>query len=559
MEGIEATGSLIEALNGKVEDNDDIDVNRKRKSATEAGSKKKKSRSIYSKSRTKGKRSSKQAAGQSDVPESELVDPAGGEDPNKLYCYCQQPYNAFLFYIGCENCDGWFHGTCAKMTEEDADDVSSWFCNDCTAATGKVPIWRPRCAAYEFMKECRKRKAEEEQKRKSEEEASLPMKEEVATELGPKLEEEIPQQHEEAKPTETEASSSEQEPAFPAQPLIQPLPPEFTLPLTCKRYLPDPTNLEPTEPTSLDQLESKPAEEDQSLTCPKPFHQLLPIMAPEGSRFCSDSCGLTLARHTLLSAIHSKKVPKKDATLNTSINEDILKHPPVKDTPSYSEEVDRERLRKLVGLIHLMKLRVRAIEELQKNIDGAIERAWKALVPVSLIDGRSPVSTTSQPSQTLEVSSAGGEPPPPVQRVVAHGKICGFDTRIIKDWLVPDWPIWVEGKHEKEDSMDIDDMANVDSMKQADNVALGSSKETGVANGEEQEGMEPVDTMCMAVGRCELHHNWKTLRSREAELELELQVSSLLSALKEYQWLKRRMLKRRADWGVPTQSSDIPE
>ena len=35
------------------------------------------------------------------------------------------------FYIGCDLCSNWFHGTCVNITEEQARFIDSYICEDC--------------------------------------------------------------------------------------------------------------------------------------------------------------------------------------------------------------------------------------------------------------------------------------------------------------------------------------------------------------------------------------------------------------------------------------------
>lgn len=37
----------------------------------------------------------------------------------------------FRFYIGCDLCSNWFHGTCVGITEDRAKYVVSYVCDDC--------------------------------------------------------------------------------------------------------------------------------------------------------------------------------------------------------------------------------------------------------------------------------------------------------------------------------------------------------------------------------------------------------------------------------------------
>ena len=59
-------------------------------------------------------------------------------DPNELYCICQTPYDPTLFYIGCEKCGEWFHGSCVGVTEEDAQYMDDYCCDKCRQAAEQV-------------------------------------------------------------------------------------------------------------------------------------------------------------------------------------------------------------------------------------------------------------------------------------------------------------------------------------------------------------------------------------------------------------------------------------
>lgn len=50
----------------------------------------------------------------------------------KLYCICRTPYDDTKFYIGCDLCMNWFHGSCVGITESHAKSMNEWVCEDCT-------------------------------------------------------------------------------------------------------------------------------------------------------------------------------------------------------------------------------------------------------------------------------------------------------------------------------------------------------------------------------------------------------------------------------------------
>ncbi|XP_029635778.1 nucleosome-remodeling factor subunit BPTF isoform X3 [Octopus sinensis] len=49
----------------------------------------------------------------------------------KLYCICKTPYDDSKFYIGCDLCSNWFHGACVAVSEEQAQDIESYVCDEC--------------------------------------------------------------------------------------------------------------------------------------------------------------------------------------------------------------------------------------------------------------------------------------------------------------------------------------------------------------------------------------------------------------------------------------------
>eukprot|EP00730_Choanoeca_flexa_P008651 TRINITY_DN12517_c1_g1_i3.p1 TRINITY_DN12517_c1_g1~~TRINITY_DN12517_c1_g1_i3.p1 ORF type:complete len:435 (+),score=87.55 TRINITY_DN12517_c1_g1_i3:65-1369(+) len=52
-------------------------------------------------------------------------------DPQEeLYCICQQPNHGELM-IQCDTCEGWFHPHCVSLTDEEAQALSEFHCDDC--------------------------------------------------------------------------------------------------------------------------------------------------------------------------------------------------------------------------------------------------------------------------------------------------------------------------------------------------------------------------------------------------------------------------------------------
>ncbi|XP_065669779.1 nucleosome-remodeling factor subunit NURF301-like [Hydra vulgaris] len=47
-----------------------------------------------------------------------------------LYCICRTPFDETQFYVGCDLCNGWFHGSCIDITEE-AESIDKYICELC--------------------------------------------------------------------------------------------------------------------------------------------------------------------------------------------------------------------------------------------------------------------------------------------------------------------------------------------------------------------------------------------------------------------------------------------
>jgi len=56
-----------------------------------------------------------------------------GVEQEELYCLCKQPYDESKFYIGCDVCQDWFHGTCVGITQAEADYIDNYVCPRCSS------------------------------------------------------------------------------------------------------------------------------------------------------------------------------------------------------------------------------------------------------------------------------------------------------------------------------------------------------------------------------------------------------------------------------------------
>ncbi|KAI0982798.1 hypothetical protein GJ496_007960 [Pomphorhynchus laevis] len=53
------------------------------------------------------------------------------ESNSHLYFICHQPYDEEQFYVGCDNCQNWFHGSCVNVIPEQAEYMKKYFCDKC--------------------------------------------------------------------------------------------------------------------------------------------------------------------------------------------------------------------------------------------------------------------------------------------------------------------------------------------------------------------------------------------------------------------------------------------
>merc|ERR1712029_1174900 len=53
------------------------------------------------------------------------------KESEQLYCLCRQPYDDSQFYIGCEKCEDWFHGRCVGILQAEAENIEEYVCPKC--------------------------------------------------------------------------------------------------------------------------------------------------------------------------------------------------------------------------------------------------------------------------------------------------------------------------------------------------------------------------------------------------------------------------------------------
>ncbi|XP_022917774.2 nucleosome-remodeling factor subunit NURF301 isoform X2 [Onthophagus taurus] len=52
-------------------------------------------------------------------------------DTQELFCLCRQPYDESQFYICCDRCQDWFHGRCVGILQSEADNIDEYICPNC--------------------------------------------------------------------------------------------------------------------------------------------------------------------------------------------------------------------------------------------------------------------------------------------------------------------------------------------------------------------------------------------------------------------------------------------
>jgi len=59
----------------------------------------------------------------------------------RLYCICKTPYDETKFYVGCDLCTNWFHSQCVGITKQMAKKMDTWMCPDCSTTQPKEELY----------------------------------------------------------------------------------------------------------------------------------------------------------------------------------------------------------------------------------------------------------------------------------------------------------------------------------------------------------------------------------------------------------------------------------
>ncbi|KAJ3061247.1 hypothetical protein HDU98_002832 [Podochytrium sp. JEL0797] len=445
----------------------------------------KRSRTLFSKSR---RRRRKRALDEEHLDTEEVTYGTEVlEDPSKLYCYCQEVYNENLFYIQCDECNQWFCSNCTFLQESQLDSIILFYCIPCETTTGKKTFRRRLCAAYEYTQ-----KLEIEMEDEDDPESSTAPSSSTATPA-----------------PAADASSS-------SPPRQRPKPLPYTHPTTCKTHVPHASDTHHPSPAQSDSSHMQQPLQPRVLESSHPMY------------YCSETCGLSLARHRLITSITAPRsattrLPSKLTTrrrdISARVEMDRKIHevdprlpvsapiPPPSGPPTLSrlEATDLTALRRMQLASGEMKTRMRALQVWLDRVEGALERC-----------------------EVRNVGKKGVE------------SVCGFDERMVGEWVVPSWKEWggiLGGERrrllrEKEEEEEEGEEGEVVEEKMGGVVEDVEADETKV---------------CFVKGKCSHHVGWKILRVVEVETEMNLAMQDLEKNNQAMQRIIDGIRKRRED------------
>jgi nucleosome-remodeling factor subunit BPTF len=78
---------------------------------------------------------------QDKIATSHAGDHAAALKKDKVYCICKTKYDATKFYVGCDVCSNWFHGSCIGITEKMSRGMTEYVCEECRSAKENDEIY----------------------------------------------------------------------------------------------------------------------------------------------------------------------------------------------------------------------------------------------------------------------------------------------------------------------------------------------------------------------------------------------------------------------------------
>jgi hypothetical protein len=242
--------------------------------------------------------------------------------------------------------------------------------------------------------------------------------------------------------------------------------PDFVLPTTCKKYLPPHHIVDPNRTT---------------------------ISGGPNTKYCSDECGESLALYLLKDSIKFGRVPFK-SEVNDSVSKEEWKE--AVDSLKRLDAVRVEQMERLFLEWRIIKGRIRALERRRDLIWGAVLRAGRGSDDADYGNYRD-----------------DGE----ADEVEKSIDICGFDSRILKEWVVPAGDKWT--KLAVTSMLECGGYESVNRPSKSDAVAMSLE----LHDAEHQTKSE----LCIkSPHECKEHEDWSVMRIEEVQLEIEQEVST---------------------------------
>merc|ERR1719430_561836 len=91
--------------------------------------------------RKKRRSTGRSGDGLASSPSNDSDNSVPGIKRDKLYCICKQKYDATKFYVGCDICSNWFHGSCVNITPRMSKKMSEYVCDECRSAKENDEIY----------------------------------------------------------------------------------------------------------------------------------------------------------------------------------------------------------------------------------------------------------------------------------------------------------------------------------------------------------------------------------------------------------------------------------
>ncbi|KAJ3293805.1 hypothetical protein HK104_004174 [Borealophlyctis nickersoniae] len=207
------------------------------------------------------------------------------------------------------------------------------------------------------------------------------------------------------------------------------------------------------------------------------------------SKYCSRECGMLVAEERVRA--------KQPAVRPKSLGAASLSN--AKQLIIEADLADMELLRAKQAFKRRRKAVIRKLEERGRRVAAAVEKGRQATV-----DGV---------------------------------KVCGFDQRIVGEWVVDTDRAAFETRGERQNG-------EGDGTAERKAESSGDNMENGEIEGDGEMGIG--ETICKVTGKCSLHEGWEGAKLAEVNVDIEEQLVLLRKDRREARDVKLRILRRRA-------------